>query len=190
MYIQKSKIFSLLIQMTAGFIFASLAGFAIHFLFELMGNNKVIAAFSPVNESSWEHLKIVYYPVLFFLIIQLIYLRNKRTSIPNLIWFTALSVFIAMAAVTLLYYTISGITGKNIMWVNIVIFFISLGCAYLFNYKMLKRRPSYIAGSRPAGIALLFVLAAMLITFTYFTPHIPWFQDPMTGSYGYYGFYG
>lgn len=184
MYIQKSKVFSLLFQMAIGFIFASAFGFLLHFIFQWSGESSIAAAFSPVNESPWEHLKIVYYPVLLFLIIQLIYLKNKRTLIPNLVWSTALSALLAMISVTVLYYTYSGIAGKNIMWVDISIFFVSLGAAYIFNYKMLKSRPSYIKGSKLTGLALLAVLCAMLVVFTYFTPHIPWFQDPGTGSYG------
>ena len=183
MYIPKAKVFSLTVQMAAGFSFSCAAGFLIHFLYQWTKND-IIAAVSPVNESPWEHLKLVYYPILLFLIIQLIYSKNKRAAIPNLIWSTALSAFLAMSIVTLFYYTYSGIIGKNIMWVDICIFFFSLACAYLFNYKMTKNRISYIAGSNAAGIALLAVLAAVLIAFTYYTPHIPWFQDPLNGSYG------
>lgn len=184
MYIQKSKIFSLGIQIIAGFIFVSAFGCLLHFFFEWTSENHIIAAFSPVNESTWEHLKLVYYPILFFLIIQLIYLKNKRTSIPNLIWFTALSALLAMLLTTVIYYTYIGITGKNTEWFNIAIFFISVCVAYIFNYNMIKSRTSKIHYSSLCGILIFIVLGAALITFTYFPPHIPWFADPVSGSFG------
>lgn len=170
--------------MASGFVFASAAGFPLHFLFKWTGGNALAAAFSPVNESPWEHLKIIYFPVLLFLIIQLIYLKSKNTCIPNLLWSTSLSILSAMALTTVSYYTYSGIAGKNIMWADISLFFISLFFAYMLSYHIIKSRPSRISGSRLAGAALFIALGALLIAFTYFTPHIPWFQDPVTGVYG------
>lgn len=166
-----------------GFIFTAAAGFPLHFLFELT-DSKIIAAVSPVNESPWEHLKLIYFPVLFFLIIQLIYLRRKKTEIPNLIWSTSLSALLSMSVVTVSYYTYSGILGKNVMGIDIFIFIATAALAYFFNYRMIKSRSSRIPGSGLAGIALLLALAALLIVFTYFTPHIPWFRDPTSYLYG------
>ena len=199
MYIPKSKVFSLKIQMIAGFIFTSAAGFPLHFLYDWTGNraaaafspvnewsggNSFVGLFSPVNESPWEHLKLIYFPILFFLIIQLIYLKQKRTAMPNLIWSTSLSALLAVGAVTAAYYTYSGIIGRNIMWIDISIFISAAALAYIFNYRMIKSHPSGIPGSKLAGAALLLALCALLVVFTFFTPHIPWFEDPTTGLYG------
>lgn len=183
MYIPKSKVFSLKIQMIAGFIFTSAAGFPLHFLYDWTGN-RAAAAFSPVNESPWEHLKLIYFPILFFLIIQLIYLKQKRTAMPNLIWSTSLSALLAVGAVNAAYYTYSGIIGRNIIWIDISIFISAAALAYIFNYRMIKSHPSGIPGSKLAGAALLLALCALLVVFTFFTPHIPWFEDPTTGLYG------
>lgn len=184
MYIQKSKVFSLKAQMLAGFVFTMASGCFLHFLFRLTGGNVIAAAFSPVNESPWEHLKIIYFPVLLFLMIQSIYLKHKRLSMPNLIWYTSLSALLAMTAVTVSYYTYSGILGKSMMWADISIFMAGTAAAYLFDYAMIKARPAYVPGSKLTGLVLLAVLGATLVCFTYFAPHIPWFEDPETGLYG------
>ena len=50
----------------AGFLFTSVLGTFLHFLFELTGENIVAALFSAVNESIWEHIKLIYLPMLIF----------------------------------------------------------------------------------------------------------------------------
>ena len=38
-----------------------------HFMYELSGGNVFVGMWAPVSESVWEHLKIAFYPTLFFL---------------------------------------------------------------------------------------------------------------------------
>ena len=45
-------------------IFTWILGTILHFLYEWSGDNKIIASFSAVNESTWEHLKLVFFPML------------------------------------------------------------------------------------------------------------------------------
>ena len=49
-----------------GFLFTSVLGTALHFLFDLPGGSAVAALFSAVNESIWEHIKLIYYPCCWF----------------------------------------------------------------------------------------------------------------------------
>lgn len=48
-----------------GIVFSMTAGVLLHFLYEWTGRNPVVGAFSPVNESVWEHLKLLFFPVLY-----------------------------------------------------------------------------------------------------------------------------
>ena len=41
-------------------------GTLLHFLFDWTGGNAVVALFSAVNESIWEHLKLLFYPMVLF----------------------------------------------------------------------------------------------------------------------------
>ena len=47
----------------AGFIFTAVMGTLLHFLFDWTGGSAVAALFSAVNESIWEHLKLLFYPM-------------------------------------------------------------------------------------------------------------------------------
>ena len=54
----------------AGFLTTSILGTFLHFLFELTGENAAVALFSAVNESIWEHMKLIYYPMLLVALVQ------------------------------------------------------------------------------------------------------------------------
>jgi hypothetical protein len=43
-----------------GVAFIAFLGTALHFTYELSGRNIMVAPFSAVNESVWEHLKLVF----------------------------------------------------------------------------------------------------------------------------------
>lgn len=42
------------------FIFISVLGVLLHFTYEWAGDNAVVGLFSAVNESTWEHLKLLF----------------------------------------------------------------------------------------------------------------------------------
>ena len=54
-------------------IFTFVLGTLLHFTYQLSGENKIVEMFSAINESVWEHLKLVYFPMLITTIIGLIY---------------------------------------------------------------------------------------------------------------------
>lgn len=45
-------------------IFVMISGVLLHFTFGWSNNNVLIGTFSPVNESIWEHLKLLFFPML------------------------------------------------------------------------------------------------------------------------------
>ena len=46
----------------------SILGTLLHFTFHCSNSNLLIGAFSAVNESTWEHLKLLFFPTLISLI--------------------------------------------------------------------------------------------------------------------------
>ena len=55
-----------------GFIATGLFGTLLHFVYEWTGGNRVIAVFSAVNESTWEHMKLLFIPFLVFTVVEFI----------------------------------------------------------------------------------------------------------------------
>ena len=44
-----------------GFVFVSIIGTVNHFVFEWSNENVITGIFTPINESSWEHLKLIFF---------------------------------------------------------------------------------------------------------------------------------
>ena len=53
----------------AGFAATSLIGTILHFLYDWLGEAVWIAPFSSVNESTWEHMKLLFWPMFLYAII-------------------------------------------------------------------------------------------------------------------------
>ena len=62
----------------AGFIFTAVAGTLLHFLYEWLGQAWWIAPFSGVNESVWEHMKLLFWPMAIFALVQSLIFDGKR----------------------------------------------------------------------------------------------------------------
>jgi len=54
-------------------IFAIILGTILHFTYEWSGGNAFVGTFSSVNESTWEHLKLAFFPMLLTAIIRILY---------------------------------------------------------------------------------------------------------------------
>lgn len=54
------------------FIFISVLGVLLHFTYEWSGDNAVVGLFSAVNESTWEHLKLLFFPFLLLTILEVL----------------------------------------------------------------------------------------------------------------------
>ncbi len=50
-------------------VFTFILGTLLHFTYNLSGENIIVGSFSAINESVWEHLKLLYFPMLLTLII-------------------------------------------------------------------------------------------------------------------------
>ena len=52
-----------------GFAVTGLLGTLLHFVYDWTGEMRVAAAFSAVNESTWEHMKLLFVPFLVFTVV-------------------------------------------------------------------------------------------------------------------------
>ena len=166
---------------TVGFIFTSVIGTLLHFLFDWTGGNGAVALFSAVNESIWEHLKLLLYPMILFALVE--YFTWGRNL--EAFWCIKLTgILTGIALIPVLYYTYTGILGVNADWLNIAIFFLTAGVVYRLETGLFQKA---ISCPLPSGlaVALLCLLTAVFTVFTFIPPHIPLFQDPVTGGYGF-----
>lgn len=170
----------LFIWKIAGFIFTCTIGSLLHFLYDWTGDNVVIALISAVNESTWEHMKLMFYSTTVFSIIEYKFIGS---DLPHY-WSTKLiGLVLSLALIPVFYYTYTGIFGVNADWFNIAIFFISAALAYFAEYQLFKSEKGVDINTKTA-IIILAAISLLFTANTFSPPKIPLFQDPITKMYG------
>ena len=160
-----------------GFCAVSLSGTLLHFLYEWLGA-VWIAPISGVNESTFEHMKLIFWPMLIFAVIQSLFFRSYDDF-----WCIKLKgTLLALGAIPSLFYLYNGVIGKSPDFVNIAIFFISAAAAYVYETHLFNKKGAYCRSYLAIGVLL--VIGAAFVIFTFMPPHIAIFMDPVTGKYG------
>lgn len=157
------------------YIIAGILGAVFHFVYEFTGNNPFIGLFFPINESTFEHLKLIFFPIIIVSVFEY-YCLNVQSE--NYIATKFLSAIIGMISTIVLFYTYIGVYGKNVDAVNIAIYYIAMAIAYIFSYFSIKNNRSFYFSERTYFI--LFCITTLL--FMYFTvnpPSIPLFISPV-----------
>ena len=155
-----------------GFIFVGILGTLLHFLYDWTGQNPVVGAFSAVNESIWEHMKLLFFPMLVFATWE--YFRIGK-EYPGFWWVKLLGTVVGLILIPSIYYTYTGALGVEADWFNIAIFFLAAAAVFWLEARLLKKGlPRW---PRP-GIALggLLLLTVIFIMLTYTPPQLPVFQ--------------
>lgn len=172
-----------------GVSFTAIAGTLLHFTYEWFGG-MIWEVLGAVNESTWEHLKLIFWPMLFMSLAEYIFYGRK---IVGFLVIRLISILTGMAAVVVIFYTYSGILGYSLLAVDIVTFFVGIAAAYGAGYVLLCESEN--SGSfrlcdgdaafvSVCGMTALIAMALLFVIFTYGTPHIALFEDPVTGHYG------
>lgn len=163
-----------------GFVFTSLCGTLLHFLYDLTGAALWSALFSGVNESTWEHMKLLFFPMLAFAAVQSFFFKEQSNF-----WCIKLKgTLTGLALIPLIFYTYNGVIGKSPDWVNIAIFFIAAAIAYVSEARSFKSTRTECFIPPKAALALLLIIAVLFAVFTFATPRLAIFADPLTGDYG------
>ena len=162
-----------------GFAVTSFLGTLLHFLYEWLGEAVWIAPFSGINESTWEHMKLLFWPTFLFAVVQSLFFRDKKDF-----WCIKLRTILSgLILIPVLFYTYNGVIGKSPDWINIAIFFISAAILYMYETRLLNSEKMNCRHPRLA-LWTLIAIAFLFVLFTFRTPEIGIFKDPLTGSYG------
>ena len=162
-----------------GFAATSLAGTLLHFLYDWLGEAKWIAPFSGVNESTWEHMKLLFWPMLFYAIVQGFFFSDRADF-----WCVKLKgILLGLSLIPIIFYTYNGVIGRSPDWINIAIFFICAAIAYIYETKQFHKGAVHCK-NKWLAIGVLCVIALMFVIFTFKTPRLGIFLDPLTGTYG------
>lgn len=164
------------------FIFTAVIGTLFHFAFEFSGGNTLVGAFTSVNESVWEHLKLLLFPAI---IISFVEYFAYGKYIKNFFTAKVASILIGMLLIIVLFYTYSGIIGNDYAVIDVLIFYISVAIYSYLSYRLIKN--GTFGNSDRATIVSMLIIAVVIVLFIYFTfntPMLEIFRDPLTEDFG------
>lgn len=163
-----------------GFFFTAVTGTLLHFTYAWSGQAAWLAPFCPINESVWEHLKLLYWPLVFFTVLELV----QKHRPPAFLWARACGLVIGLLLTVIFYYTYTGVIGRGFLAVDIALFLFSTLTAYGMSFILLTRYPAPTSAEWIGWTAAVLLLALSLIRYTWAPPHIQLFRDPQTGTWG------
>lgn len=164
--ITRSTIFSIL--------FTCIAGCLLHFVYEWSGNSWITAWFSPINESTWEHLKLLFFPAMLVSILESLFLRQFY---PGLLFYRFWGICAGLAAIVVLFYSYTGILGFHLLWTDIACFILGVLTAFLLSLRQTLKNPKRHTGT-VAAVSGFLVLTACFVFFSFWQPAIGLFTAP------------
>lgn len=157
--------FSVSKRLLVAFVVTTLAGACLHFLYDLLPN-PVTALFSPVNESIWEHIKLIYWPYLAAMLI----VTGKAGRGSRGRWlFTLLLISVAMLAAGYVYHISLG--GDSMAFdIGLYVVLMALGFWLPGRLKLTDGRSSPM-------FFLSVLLGVVIVLFTFLPPDHILFAD-------------
>lgn len=172
-----------------GILFTAAAGTLLHFVYEWSGSAVIVGLFAPVNESVWEHIKLLFFPGLLFSVWD--YFHASRRPASFLPARTA-GLTAGMAAIPLLFYAYTALLGTNHLALDIMVFLLGILLAFLISAlleKKISTTATALSGTKtrvlPFLSAVLIIIYLLLFfLFTFRPPQLPLFRDPVSGHFG------
>ena len=164
----------------AGAVLSVALTFVFHFIFGWTGKNPVIGAISAVNESVWEHVKIIFFPFVILSAIEYFIIKSsfKRFLVAK----TVAAVFIVLITIVF-YYTYSGILGYEVLAVDIASAIAWAILAFVISCKLYISKRN-LEKHYPEALIVLILLIGLMVLFTFLPPKIGLFMDTKSGLYG------
>ena len=169
-----------LITCAAGALVAFGAAALLHYLWDWTGNFLPAAIFASVNESVWEHVKILSWPFLAWSAAEYYILRPEP---KRFLTARAAGVLTVMLLTVCFFYVYSGILGRAVLWLDLASAFVWLLAGEFVSIRIINS-PARLDVWWIFSAAVMLLVVVSLLCFTASAPHIGLFRDPVTGLYG------
>jgi hypothetical protein len=117
--------------------------------------------------------------MLIFAIVQSLFFRDREDF-----WCVKLrGTLLGLILIPVIFYSYNGVIGRSPDWINIAIFFISAAITYVYETRLFNSEKP-CSNSPKLAIAAFSILSVCFFIFTFLTPEIGIFKDPLTGTYG------
>jgi hypothetical protein len=158
-----------------------LMGSVLHFLFNWTGHSRLVAIFSAVNESYWEHIKIAIWPVF---LLQLVLFSLGGYQILSFVPAATIALYSIPVSMVGLVFLYKSVTKRNVLWLDISIFFVCIAIAQSI-FVLILGQLSPTTGTVVISSLFLLGLVVAFLLFTFRPPKEPdVFVDPINKLYG------
>lgn len=155
-----------------GFLVTTILGVISHFVYEWTGGNFLVGLFFPMNESTWEHMKLLFFPMFLFALVAGKKMERQYPCIYNAM-FTG--ILLGLALIPTLFYTYSGVLGFFVDWVNIAVYVLSVLVAYIVVYRVALT----CRNKNPMVLRIvMYVLLVAFMVFSVYPPKLGIFSAP------------
>lgn len=155
-----------------GIIFTSIAGTLLHFAYEFSGYNPLAGMFTPVNESVWEHMKLVFFPAFLYCMAGWPFFYKSR---PAFFRSCLSGILTGTLSVAVIFYAYSGIIGNHYLILDILTFLSSVLITFSLSYQLTVQNITVMP--TPFLVFLIVALMVCFFIFTYAPPDIALFID-------------
>jgi hypothetical protein len=165
----------------AGILFIIGFGTTLHFWFEWTDFWRPIALIAAVNESTWEHFKMAFWPGLIFAIVEYFYIRKEAKN-----FFAAkfLGLFAMPIITMILFYSYTSIFGVHLLWADVIVFIILVIGGQLLSLYILTKTNEYKPYVKLLAIGGLLVMTFAFSLLSYYPRENFLFAHPENGEYG------
>lgn len=170
---------SLTTVLVISFIFISVFGTLLHFTHNWLKNGVLLHIFSAINESTWEHMKLLIAPTLIVLLFQFL---TTGTQYKNIFFGILILLIVEILTIPLIFEPLRLIIKKVPLFLSILIFYISILFGLLSEYFVLRNR--FFLLNETYSLAFILLIVIIFGIFTYYPPRIFLFKDPITGKHG------
>lgn len=155
--------------------------FSLHFLYDKFPNF-ITSIFVPVNESIWEHMKLIFTSYLIYTVIENIIFKKKNIETNNYLLQTFIVPIIGIIFYLIIFIPLYNIFGEN-MFISLSLLFLIIILEQFISYKLLTYSNNINYGNIISIIGI--ILTYIIFTFlTYYPPKTSIFYDTETGEYG------
>jgi len=154
--------------------------FLTHFLYDWFPN-PLFSILFPVNESIWEHMKMIYTTILLYGIIEYFILKNIKIEKENFIISIFLKSIIAIPIYLGIYLPLYYSFGENMFITFTVLFLVILFVNYIGYKIQISKEIPY---QKYIGIFGIIIVYIIMGTLTYYPLHNELFLDKQENKYG------
>lgn len=153
------------ISIAIGYVVVCIMGILSHYAFDYFDISYLKVIF-PQNESIFEHLKLIFYPMILYMLVDLLVIRkNNEGAFKAYVTGILLALLFTIAA----YYTYSGMIGKHIFGVDMAIYFLSIFIAFFYRYKKI----TLFTGLN--SVIVFVIMLIIMVVFTFYPGNINFF---------------